>query len=94
MLKFLKPSLLKIVVTLILFPGLTWLWSLKNMFIMDASFYGVPLTYFTVWGPCRPGETCSEFSSLNFGLDIVFWYLVVAFFVALFTRRGRKSDAK
>ena len=36
MLKFLKPSLLKIVVTLVLFIGMTWLWSLKNMFIMDA----------------------------------------------------------
>lgn len=87
MLKFLKPSLLKIVVALVLFPGLTWLWSLKNMFIMDASFYGVPLIFYTVWGPCPPGEICSEFSSLNFGLDLVFWYLVCAFVVERFSRK-------
>lgn len=89
MLKFLKPSLLKIVITLVLFPGLTWLWSLKNRFIMDASFYGLPLTFFTVWGPCRPGETCSEFSSLNFGLDVVFWYLVGALLVEWFNKNRR-----
>jgi hypothetical protein len=89
MLKFLKPSLLKIVVALILFPGLTWLWSLKNRFIMDASFYGLPLTFFTVWGLCRPGETCSEFSSLNFGLDVVFWYLVGALLVEWFNKNRR-----
>ncbi|MBI5297321.1 MAG: hypothetical protein HY869_17725 [Chloroflexi bacterium] len=90
MLKFLKPSLLKIVVALVLFLGLTWLWGLKNMFIMDASFHGVPLTYFTVWGPCQVGQNCSEFNNVNFALDIVFWYLVSAFGVELIQRWRRK----
>ena len=90
-LRFLKPSLLKIVVTLVLFIGMTWLWSLKNMFIMDASFYGLPLTFYTVWGPCPPGEVCSEFGSLNFGLDLALWYLVGAFLVDRFSRKPKPS---
>lgn len=89
--KFLKSLLLEIIIALLLFPALTWLWSLKNRYIMDASFYGVPLTFYTVWGPCRPGETCSEFSLLNFGLDLVFWILISALLVEWFTRRKRKG---
>ena len=89
--KFLKPSLLKIVVTLILFVGLTWLWSLKNMFIMDTSFYGLPLTYYTTWGPCQAGQVCSEFNGLNLGLDLTFWYLVGAFLVDRFARKPKPS---
>lgn len=91
MLNFLKPSLLKIVVTLILFVGLTWLWSLKNMFIMDASFLGLPLTFYTVWGPCQAGQTCSEFNGLNFGLDLALWYLIGAFLVDRFARKPKPS---
>jgi len=91
MLKFLKPSLLKIVVTLVLFLGLTWLWSLKNMYIMDASFYGLPLTFYTVWGPCRPGLTCSEFSVLNFAFDLAFWYAAGALFVNALSRKKQAT---
>lgn len=91
MLKFLKPSPLKIVVTLVLFVGLTWLWSLKNMFIMDTSFYGLPLTFYSAWGPCQAGQVCSEFSGLNLGLDLAFWYLVGAFIIDRFTRKPKSS---
>ena len=62
-LRFLKPSMLKIVVTLVLFVGLTWLWSLKNMFIMDASFLGLPLTFYSVWGPCQVGQAARSLAS-------------------------------
>jgi hypothetical protein len=82
MLIFLKPSLLKIVIALTLSVGLTWLWGfVGNLFIMDASFYGVPLKFFTVWGPCQAGQNCSEFNALNLVLDIGFWYIVSAFIV-------------
>ena len=90
-LRFLKQSLLKIVVTLVLFVGLTWLWSLKNMFIMDASFLGLPLTFYSVWGPCQVGQACSEFSILNFALDLAFWYIVGAFLVDRFARKPKPS---
>jgi hypothetical protein len=91
MLKFLKPSLLKMVVTLILFVGLTWLWGLRNMFIMDASFHGLPLTFYTAWGPCQAGQACSEFNGLNFGLDLAFWYFVGAFLVDRLARKPKPS---
>lgn len=91
MLKFLKPSPLKIFVALILLLGLTWLWRLKNIFIMDTSFYGLPLTFYSAWGPCPPGEVCSEFSGLNLGLDLAFWYLVGAFIIDRFTRKPKSS---
>ncbi len=88
MLKFLKPSLLKIVIALALFAGLTWLWSfIGNMFIMDTSFCGVPLNFFTAWGPCQAGQACSEFNTLNLVLDVIFWYIVSAFAVDRFGRK-------
>lgn len=91
MLRFLKPSLLKLITTLVLFFGLTWLWGyIGNLFIMDASFYGLPLTFFSVWGPCQVGQNCSEFNNVNFVLDIVFWYLVSALGIDLI-QRWRKS---
>jgi hypothetical protein len=90
MLKFLKPSLFKIVVALALFLGLTWMWSLKNMFIMDASFYGAPLIFFSVWGPCQIGQTCSDFNGINLLLDLIFWYLVCAFIVERFSKKKQQ----
>lgn len=91
MLKFLKPSLLKIFVTIILFIVMNWMWNLKNMFIMDASFYGAPLTFFTSWGPCQIGQNCSDFNGINLLADLVFWYLVCAFGVDWIQRRRRTS---
>ena len=87
-LKFFNPSLLKIVIALALLVGLTWLWGfIGNMFIMDVSFYGVPLHFFTAWGPCQAGQACFEFNTLNLVLDAVFWYIVSAFAVDRFGRK-------
>jgi hypothetical protein len=47
----------------------------------------VPLTYFTVWGPCQVGQNCSEFNNVNFALDLAFWYLVCAFIIERFSRK-------
>ena len=88
MLKFLRPSALKIAVPLVLFISLTWLWGfIGNMFIMDASFYGVPLKFFTAWGPCQIGQDCSDFNGINLLLDLVFWYLVCAFVIERFNKK-------
>jgi hypothetical protein len=84
----LKPTVLKLVVAAALFIGLTWLWGfVSNMVIMDASFYGLPLTFFSAWGPCQAGKNCSEFNGLNLFLDIMFWYLISAFAVQMLIKR-------
>lgn len=81
----LKPTILKIVVALALFIGLTWLWGFwSNMFIMDTSFYGLPWTFFTAWGPCQVGQHCSEFKGLWLFADLVFWYAVSASVIKVF----------
>jgi hypothetical protein len=75
-----KPTLLKGTVTLGLFIFFSWLWRVTlGARIMDASFYGTPFHFFSAWGPCPPGQTCSEFDGWGLVLDIFFWYVISAF---------------
>lgn len=85
---FLKPTVLKIVLAFILFIAVDWLWrSTVGRFIMDVNNFGLPLPYFVTWGPCPPGDNCSEFNNLNLALDLFFWYLVSAVVALLFRRK-------
>jgi hypothetical protein len=52
------------------------------MFVMstisDTFPVGFPLQFFLSWGPCRPGQNCSEFNGLWLVVDILFWYVISA----------------
>lgn len=84
----LKPTVLKIILTLILFATFSWLW---RMFVMstisDIFPLGFPLQFFLAWGPCQAGGNCSEFNGLYLTLDIVFWYIVGAVLVMRFQKK-------
>lgn len=50
---------------------------------------GFPFQFFLSWGPCQPGENCSEFNGLFLVFDIVIWYVVGAWLGSLFRRTQR-----
>jgi hypothetical protein len=88
MLKFLKPTLWKIILTVILFSLSSALWGAYVMSRISDTFpSGFPFRYYLAWGPCPPGEICSEFNWLYLILDIVIWYVVSALVVDLVRRR-------
>jgi hypothetical protein len=89
MLTFLKPNLWKILVTVALFYASSYLWRAYTIsHISDTFPRGFPFEYYMAWGPCPPGEICSEFNTLYLIIDIVIWYVVSAFLVARL-RKGR-----
>ena len=78
----LKPSLWKIILTVILFYSSSLLWrTFVISRISDTFPRGFPFQYYLGWGPCPPGETCFEFNVLYLILDWIIWYLVSAFLV-------------
>jgi hypothetical protein len=80
---FLKPSLTKIVLTLALFALSSYLWrSYVISTISDTFPWGFPLQFYLAWGPCPPGEICSESNLFFLLLDLVFWYLVSGILVS------------
>jgi len=84
----LKPSLLKIGITFIFLFVFSWLWQMTvGRVVMDVSYYGVPLHFFTMWGPCQAGQSCSEFNGLYLVLDAIGWYIIGAAFVTRFGKR-------
>jgi hypothetical protein len=85
---FLKPTLLKIVLTFVLLIAVSWLWQfILGLKIMDTSYFGVPMNFFITWGPCKPGDICSEFNRLYLVLDIIFWYIAVAISIFGFQKK-------
>ena len=73
----LKPSLLKIILTLMLFVLSSYLWRMYIISTISDTFpWGFPLQFYLGWGPCPPGEVCSESNLFFLALDLVFWYLV------------------
>ncbi|RJP53753.1 MAG: hypothetical protein C4557_04255 [Anaerolineaceae bacterium] len=82
---FLKPSLAKSVVTILLFVFSSWLWRMYvTSTISDTFPHGFPLQYYLGWGPCPPGRVCSEFNGWYLAFDLIFWYFVSAFIVTKF----------
>jgi hypothetical protein len=79
---FFRPSPLKIILAFVLFFVASYLW---RMFIIstisDTFAWGFPLQFYLAWGPCPPGEICSEFNGLWLGVDLVIWYLVSALII-------------
>lgn len=49
--------------------------------ISDTFPHGFPFRFYTAWGPCPPGQSCSEFNGWFLLLDVLVWYAVSAFLV-------------
>ena len=89
----LRPSLITIILTFVLFALSSYLWRMYiTSTISDTFPWGFPFQFYTAWGPCRPGESCSESNIFFLILDVLFWYIVSEFLVS---RAGmRKLDRK
>jgi hypothetical protein len=88
---FFRPSLVKIVLSFALLVLSSYLWRLYiTSTISDTFPWGFPLQFYLAWGPCPPGEVCSESNILYLILDILFWYTVSGFLIMIF---GRKLNA-
>jgi hypothetical protein len=76
---FLQPSFAKIFLALFLFILASVIWRQVIVFMISDTFpYGFPLGFYLAWGPCPPGDNCSEFNWLWLILDLLIWYLVSA----------------
>jgi hypothetical protein len=85
MLNFLKPDLWKFVLTGILFFVSSAVWQVYVLsHISDTFPAGFPFEFFVAWGPCPPGQNCSEFNGLFLIFDLIIWYLVSALIVDRF----------
>ena len=78
----LTPTILKIILTFVLFIITSLLWRNYVISTISDTFpWGFPLQFYLAWGPCIPGETCYEFNGLWLSLDLVIWYVVSAFII-------------
>jgi hypothetical protein len=85
----LKPTFMKILIAVLLLIASGWGWGLLvQMRISDTFPFGFPFQFFLAWGPCQPGENCSEFNGLYLVLDILIWYFVGAWVVSRFNKNG------
>jgi len=88
MLNFLKPTLWKIIFAAGLFTASSFLWrSFVISRISDTFPLGFPFEFYQAWGPCPPGQSCSEFNGTLLLLDALAWYAFSAFVVARFRRK-------
>ena len=87
---FLRPSPLKIILAFVLFLSVSHLWRMYIISTISDTFpWGFPLPFYLAWGPCPPGEVCSEFNWLWLVVDIFVWYIVSAFIISLVKKRSR-----
>jgi hypothetical protein len=88
MLRFLRPNLWKILLTLALLYGSSALWRAYVISRISDTFpHGFPFQFYLGWGPCPPGEICYEFNGLFLFFDILIWYVVSAFVLDRFQKR-------
>jgi hypothetical protein len=88
--RILRPSLAKIVLTFTSFVLVSYLWRLYVISTISDTFpWGFPLQFYLGWGPCPPGEICSESNLFYLLIDILFWYIVSGFLIMIF---GKKPD--
>jgi hypothetical protein len=80
---------MKILISVLLLIASGGGWGLLvQMRISDTFPFGFPFQFFLAWGPCQPGENCSEFNGLYLVLDILIWYFVGAWVVSRFNKNG------
>ena len=93
--EFLKPDWIKIVIFVILMGGLNY-FIISTTEILDARILvGLPLGfwpkgsfYVQSGGPIPPTV---EFSSINFIIDIIFWYLISCVIVFVYRKTKKKN---
>ena len=84
----LKPGFLKILLTLTLLFVSSFLWRIYVIsHISDTFPLGFPLQFYLSWGPCPPGQNCSETNLLFLLLDVIIWYAISALAVFRFRKR-------
>ena len=88
--KILKPALSKIILTfaLLIISAILW-WMYVTATLSDTFPLGFPLQFLVSWGPCRPGQNCSEFNGLWLVVDVLFWY-AVSVGIAVWVKRKAK----
>ena len=75
-----KPTFIKVLLTLVLLVVSSYLWRMIVIARISDTFpWGFPLQFYLAWGPCPPGEICSETNILFFLVDVLFWYIVGGF---------------
>ena len=85
----LRPSLTKILLTFVLFVFFSFLWRMYIISTISDTFpWGFPWQFYMAWGPCPPGEICSESNIVFLILDIAFWYIVSGFSVSKVAKAG------
>jgi hypothetical protein len=84
---FLKPTALKVIFALALFFLSSYLWRWYVISTISDTFpLGFPLQFYMAWGPCPPGEICSESNFLLLILDLALWYLAGALAISKMAR--------
>ncbi|MCE7861272.1 MAG: hypothetical protein DYG86_15995 [Chloroflexi bacterium CFX2] len=84
----LMPTILKIGLALTLFVIFSIVWSMVVPFVISDTFpLGFPFPIILAWGPCPPGENCSEFSTINLIVDAVIWYFIGAWLGSRFQKK-------
>lgn len=90
---FLRPTLPNLLLTFLLFLVSSYLWRMYVMSTISDTFpWGFPLQFYLGWGPCPPGEICSESNTLFLILDLVFWYSVSALVLSRFGKLGLEKE--
>jgi hypothetical protein len=85
---FLKPTLWKLLLTAGLLYASSSVWRAYVISRISDTFpHGFPFQFYAGWGPCPPGQNCSEFNGLFLLLDILLWYIVSAFIVDRLRKR-------
>jgi hypothetical protein len=87
--QLLRPTSAKVLVALGLFALASWLWRIVvTSTIGDVFPWGFPFGFYETWGPCKPGDTCEQWTFRYFWVDLMLWYLASA---ALLGRRGMRA---
>lgn len=87
---FLKLTPIKITLALVLFTLSGYLWHLYIISTVSDSFpWGFPLQFYLSWGPCPAGSSCKQSNVLFLIIDVLFWYIVSAYFASRFAKSSR-----
>lgn len=82
MFNFLKPTLWKVLAAIALLYVSSLLWRAYVISRISDTFpMGFPFQFYLGWGPCPPGDICSEFNGIYLLLDVLIWYAVSAWTV-------------
>jgi hypothetical protein len=94
--KFLKPTIGKIILFLILMGGIN-AFLILNISIQDARILvGIPLGFYPIGSfYCQPNTACVpppvEFSWVNFIIDSVVWYLISCITIWIYAKLKKKK---